>query len=110
MKVKTNRLEMLVLLVLGVIAIISSITTVVGFGANNLGLIILSARFLSLSTLILLSWFGYRVYQEMKTDVREIRLESYSKEDIEEFRKKLDLEIQQYIKNIAEEEELDKDE
>lgn len=107
---RTNRLEMTILLVLGIIAIISSITTVVGFGTNNLGLIILSARFLSLSTLILLSWFGYRVYREMSVEVREVKLESRSKEDIEKFRQQIESELKEYIKEIVEEEEKDKEE
>lgn len=107
---RTNRLEMTILLVLGIIAIISSITTVVGFGTNNLGLIILSARFLSLSTLILLSWFGYRVYREMNVEVREVKLESRSKEDIEKFRQQIESELKEYIKEIVEEEEKDKEE
>jgi hypothetical protein len=40
-------------------------------------------------------------------NVREVRMELKSKEDIEEFRRKLDEELKDYIKEIAEEEEIE---
>ena len=104
-----KKLEIITVIVAFIIAAISSVVVIVGFFTNNVDMIINSSRFLSLSALGLVIYFSNNVYQEMFTDTHEVRMELRSKEDVEEFRKKLDKELQQYIKQIAEEEELDKD-
>lgn len=104
-----KKLEIITVIVAFIIAAISSVVVIVGFFTNNVDMIINSSRFLSLSALGLVIYFSNNVYQEMFTDAHEVRMELRSKEDVEEFRKKLDKELQQYIKQIAEEEELDKD-
>ena len=104
-----KKLEIITVIVAFIIAAISSVVVIVGFFTNNVDMIINSSRFLSLSALGLVIYFSNNVYQEMFADTHEVRMELRSKEDVEEFRKKLDKELQQYIKQIAEEEELDKD-
>ena len=55
--------------------------------------------------------FFKSVYEEMFVNTKEVRMELKSKEDVEEFRRKLDEQLKDYIKEIAEEEEIkDKDE
>ena len=108
MKVKKN-IELLTLLVISIIAFISAIVTIVGFFIRDASLVISASRFLSLSTLCVLSYFGWGVYLELFNTTKEVRFELRSKEDVEEFRNKMERELQQYIKDIAEEEELDKE-
>lgn len=108
MKVKKN-IELLTLLVISIIAFISAIVTIVGFFIKDASLVISASRFLSLSTLCVLSYFGWGVYLELFNTTKEVRFELRSKEDVEEFRNKMERELQQYIKDIAEEEELDKE-
>lgn len=106
-----NRKLIIGLIVLAVIAFISSISTIIGFIIKDPMLVINSSRFLSLSSLILMTIFGKSVYHEMFVNTKEVRMELRSKEDIDEFRKKIEEELQQYIKEVAEEEEkLSKDE
>lgn len=107
----SDRKLIIVLIVLAVITFISSIVTIVGFITLDAMLVINSARVLSITSLILMTVFGRSVYLEMfdENNVREVRMELHSKEDVEEFRRKLEKELQKYIKQIAEEEELDKD-
>ena len=107
MKVNKN-IELLTLLVISIIAFISAVVVIVGFFIRDASLVIGASRFLSLSTLCVLSYFGWGVYQEMFTKTKEVRFELRSREDVEEFRIKMERELQQYIKEIAEEEELDK--
>lgn len=106
-----NRKLVIGLIVLSALTLIVSVTTIVGFFIGDLQLVLTSSKILSLSTLILLSIFFRSVYNEMfgEENVREVRMELKSKEDVEEFRRKLEKELQQYIKDIAEEEEIDKD-
>ena len=108
MKVKKN-IELLTLLVISIIAFISAIVTIVGFFIRDASLVISASRFLSLSTLCVLSYFGWGVYLELFNTTKEVRFELRSKEDVEEFRNKMERELKQYIKDIAEEEELDKE-
>ena len=106
-----NRKLIIGLIVLAAIALIVSVTTIVGFFIGDLSLILNSTKVLSMSTLVLLTVFFRSVYHEMynEENTREVRMELRSKEDVEEFRRKLEKELQQYIKEIAEEEELDKE-
>ena len=108
-----NRKLIIGLVVLAAIALIVSVTTIVGFFIGDLNLILNSTKVLSLSTLVLLTVFFRSVYHEMfnsqEEEVNEVRMELKTKEDVEEFRRKLEKELQKYIKEIAEEEELNKD-
>lgn len=106
-----NRNLIIGLIILAVIAFISSVVVTIGFVIKDPMLIINASRFLSISTLILMTIFFRSVYNEMfgEENVREVRMELKSKEDIDEFRRKLEDELQQYIKDIAEEEEVNKD-
>lgn len=101
------------LIVLAAIALIVSVTTIVGFFIGDLQLVLNSSKVLSMSTLVLLTVFFRSVYHEMfhsqEENVHEVKMELKTKEDVEEFRRKLEKELQKYIKEIAEEEELDKD-
>ena len=108
MKVKKN-IELLTLLVISIIAFISAIVTIVGFFIRDASLVISASRFLSLSTLCVLSYFGWGVYLEVFNTTKEVRFELRSKEDVEEFRNKMERELQEFVKEIAEEEELDKE-
>lgn len=108
MKVKKN-IELLTLLVISIIAFISAIVTIVGFFIKDASLVISASRFLSLSTLCVLSYFGWGVYLELFNTTKEVRFELRSKEDVEEFRNKMERELQEFVKEIAEEEELDKE-
>ena len=108
MKVKKN-IELLTLLVISIIAFISAIVTIVGFFIRDASLVISASRFLSLSTLCVLSYFGWGVYLELFKTTKEVRFELRSKEDVEEFRNKMERELQEFVKEIAEEEELDKE-
>ena len=108
-----QRTEFKILAVIYVIALIASVSTIFGFFTRDIDFIINSARFLSLSTLILLTYFANSVYKEMFTQdeqVNEVRMELRSKEDVEEFRKKLEEELRKYVEEIEEEERLDREE
>jgi len=105
-----KRIELMTLLVISIIAFISAIVTIVGLFIKDASLVISAARFLSLSTLCVISYFGWGIYQEMFTNTKEVRVELKSKEDVEEFRQKIEKHLQDYIKEIAEEEIEDKDE
>ena len=98
------------LVILAVLTMIVSLTTIVGFFIGDLQMVLTSAKILSLSSLVLMSVFFKSVYEEMYSEenVKEVRMELKSKEDVEEFRRKLDEQLKDYIKEIAEEEELDK--
>ena len=99
------------LVVLAALTLIVSVTTIVGFFIGDLQLVLTSSKILSLSSLVLMTVFFRSVYNEMygEEQVKEVRMELRSKEDVEEFRRKLEKELQQYIKEIAEEEELNKE-
>lgn len=106
-----NRKLIVGLVILAGLALLVSVTTIIGFFIGDLKMVLTSSKILSLSTLVLMTVFFKSVYGEMygEENVREVRMELKSKEDIEEFRRKLEEELQQYIKDIAEEEELNKD-
>jgi len=99
------------LIILAVLTMIVSLTTIAGFFIGDLQMILTSAKILSLSSLVLMSVFFKSVYEEMygEENVKEVRMELKSKEDVEEFRRKLEKHLQDYIKEVAEEEELDKE-
>jgi len=105
---ENKKTEMIFLIVLCLVAIISSVTVLVGFFIKDPILIINSSKFLSLSTLVLLTNFGYRVYKERHIIEEEVEVRLQSKEDVEEFKKQMDEHLQRFIKNIAEEEIEDK--
>ena len=94
------------LVILAVLTIIVSLTTIVGFFIGDLQMVLASAKILSLTSLVLMSVFFKSVYEEMSVNTKEVRMELKSKEDVEEFRKQLDKQLQEYIKEIAEEEEI----
>lgn len=96
------------LVILAVLTILVSLTTIVGFFIRDLQMVLTSAKILSLTSLILMSVFFKSVYEEMFVNTKEVRMELKSKEDVEEFRRKLDEHLQDYIKEIAEEEIEDK--
>jgi len=108
-----NRKLVIGLIILAVLTIVVSLTTIIGFFIRDLEMVLLSAKILSLSSLILMTIFFRSVYGEMFGDdnVKEVRMELKNKEDIERFRKELEEHLQDYIKEVVEEEEkLDKDE
>lgn len=108
----SKRTEFKILAVIYVIALMASLTTIAGFFMRDIDFILTSTRFLSLSTLILLTYFANSVYKEMfsQEQVNEVRMELRSKEDIEEFRRKLEEELRKYVEEIEEQERLDKEE
>ena len=100
------------LIILAVLTIIVSLTTITGFFIGDLQMILTSSKILSLTSLVLMTVFFRSVYHEMNDiSVKEVRMELKSKEDIEEFRRQLEEHLQDYIKEVVEEEEIeDKDE
>jgi len=101
------------LVVLAALTLIVSVTTIVGFFIGDLNLILTSTKILSLTSLVLMTVFFRSVYNEMfgGENVKEVRMELKSKEDIDEFRRQMEEHLQEYIKEVAEEEEIeDKDE
>lgn len=104
---ENKKTEMIFLAVLCLVAIISSVTVLIGFFIKDPFLIINSSKFLSLSTIVLLTNFGYRVYKERHIVEEEVEVRLNSKEDIEEFKKQIDEHLQRFIKDIAEEEEIE---
>jgi hypothetical protein len=99
------------LVILAVLTMIVSLTTIVGFFIGDLQMVLTSAKILSLTSLVLMSVFFKSVYEEMygEENVKEVRMELKSKEDIEEFRRQMEEHLQDYIKEIAEEEEIKED-
>ena len=104
-----NRQLVIGLIILAVLTIIVSLTTIIGFFIGDLEMVLLSAKILSLTSLTLMLVFFRSVYGEMFGDdnVKEVRMELKSKEDIEEFRRKLEEHLQDYIKEVVEEEEIE---
>ena len=107
--IENKRLEMVFLIALSLVAMISAITILVGFFIKDGNLIIQASKFLSLSTIILLTNFAYRVYNEIHVVQEEIQIQLKSKEDVEDFKKQIDEQLQKFIKDIAEEEEKTKE-
>jgi len=108
-----NRKLVIGLIILAVLNLTVSITTILGFFIGSLDLVLLSAKIMSLSSLVLMTVFFRSVYNEMFGDdnVKEVRMELKSKEDIEEFRRQMEKHLQDYIQEVVEEEEIkDKDE
>jgi len=104
-----NRKLVIGLIALAILTLLVSLTTIIGFFIGNLDLVLLSAKILSLSSLILMTIFFRSVYGEMFGDdnVKEVRMELKNKEDIERFRKQLEEHLQEYIKEVVEEEEIE---
>jgi hypothetical protein len=96
------------LVILAVLTMIVSLTTIVGFFIGDLHMVLTSAKILSLSSLVLMSVFFKSVYEEMygEENVKEVRMELKSKEDVEEFRRQMEEHLQDYIKEVVEEEEI----
>lgn len=108
-----NRKLVIGLIILAVLTLIVSLTTIIGFFIGDLEMVLFSSKILSLTSLVLMSVFFRSVYAEMFGDdnVKEVRMELKNKEDIERFRKELEEHLQDYIKEVVEEEEkIDKDE
>lgn len=100
-----KKLEIISIITALIVAGISSVIVIIGFFTRDADLIINTSRFLSLSTLAAIIYFGNSIYKEMNVVEHEVRMELRSKEDIEKFRNKVEKELQKYIKEIAEEEE-----
>lgn len=101
----SKKLEIIGIITALIVAGISSVIVIIGFFTRDVDLIINTSRFLALSTLASIIYFGNSIYKEMGVVEHEVRMELKSKEDIEQFRNKIEKELQKYIKEIAEEEE-----
>ena len=106
-----KRIEVWGVVGLLLIALITSITTIIGLYIQSLEMIIISARGLSSSVILLLVRLMYYIWEENQQTQQQVEITLKSKEDVEEFKRQVDIQLQDYLKEIAEEEEkLDKDE
>lgn len=100
-----KRIEIWGVVGLLLISLITSITTLVGLYTQSLEMIVISARGLSSSVILLLIRLGYYVYEEIYSTPKQIEVTLKSKEDVDEFKRQIDEQLQEYLKEIAEEEQ-----
>lgn len=100
-----KRIEIYGVIGLLLIALITSITTLIGLYTQSLEMIVISARGLASSVILLLVRLGYYVYEETQQPHHQVEVTLKSKEDVEEFKRQIDIQLQDYLKEIAEEEQ-----
>lgn len=104
-----KRIEIYGVIGLLLIALITSITTLVGLYIQSLEMIVISARGLASSVILLLVRLAYYVWEETQQPHQQVEVTLKSKEDVEEFKRQIEIQLQDYLKEIAEEEEQKED-
>ena len=100
-----KRLEFIFLGIIAIVAALSTLVTIVGFLYNSETMIIESARWLSFSVLILLTKLGDMLLRDTGIGKsKELEVVIKTREDVEAFRKEINKEMDELLKQIEEEE------